>query len=66
MLVLVAAQAQLGGQTIPFEAVLDEGGTVPATVLVERCAAVDAVFVPVGPQQQAVALVDAEIVLPAR
>ncbi|MNE14738.1 hypothetical protein D3C80_1076260 [compost metagenome] len=43
---------------------LDKRGAVPAAVFVERCGAVDPVFVPVATEHQAVALVKRQIVLP--
>ncbi|MNC32518.1 hypothetical protein D3C75_808780 [compost metagenome] len=38
--------------------------TIPATVFIERGAAVDPVFIPVTSQQQTVALVERQVVLP--
>ncbi|MOA39146.1 hypothetical protein D3C78_1609010 [compost metagenome] len=47
-----------------MEAVLDERGTVPAAVFVERRAAVDPVLIPVTADDQAVARVQRHVVLP--
>ncbi|MNO81641.1 hypothetical protein D3C76_728910 [compost metagenome] len=64
LLVLVAAQAQFGGEAVGLVAMLDKCRAVPAAVLVERRAAVDPVLVPVAAEDQAVALVECQVVLP--
>ncbi|MNF79136.1 hypothetical protein D3C84_613420 [compost metagenome] len=64
MLVLVAAQAQFGGEAVGLIAMLDECRAVPATVFVERRAAVDPILIPIAAEHQAVALVECQVVLP--
>ncbi|MNZ72208.1 hypothetical protein D3C78_905810 [compost metagenome] len=64
LLVLVVAHAQLGGETFALVAVLDEDGLVPALLLLERGVAVELVLVPVGTQQQAVAVAQSQSVQP--
>ncbi|MNO93746.1 hypothetical protein D3C76_853500 [compost metagenome] len=57
-------QTQLRGEAVGLIAVLDVRRSVPATVLIERGTAVDAVFIPVTAEQQTVALVERQVVLP--
>ncbi|MNV23191.1 hypothetical protein D3C71_1141960 [compost metagenome] len=64
LLVVVVAQAQLCGEAVRLITMLDERRTVPATVFVERGAAVDPVFIPVAAEDQAVAFVECQVVLP--
>ena len=67
LLVLVAAQTQLGGETVTAKAVLNEGCPVPAAVFGKsRRAGIEPVFVPVSAEDQAVVFVQAQIVLPVQ
>ena len=47
-----------------LEAMLDKGGAVPAAVFGERGGAVEAIFVPIAAQDQAVLLIEGQVVLP--
>ncbi|MCY1311685.1 hypothetical protein D9M70_620190 [compost metagenome] len=60
------AQAEFGGEGVAAVTVLDERGLVPARVLDEVGGAVHAVLVPVGADQQLVAVAQAQGVHPAR
>ena len=59
-------QTEFSGETVSLITVLDERGAVPAAVLVERGAAIDPVFVPVAAEDQAVACIQGQVVLPVQ
>ena len=64
LLVLVAAHAQLGGKPLALEAVLHKGRPVPAAVLGKGGGTVETIFVPVAADNQAVLLIQGQVVLP--
>ena len=60
------AKADFGGEAVGLITMLDKRRAVPAAVLVERGAAVDAILVPVAAEDQAVTRVKGQVVLPVQ
>ena len=66
LLVLVVTQAQLGREVLAVEAVLNKRGAVPAAVFLENGAAAYPVLIGVGAEDQAVLIVQRQVVLPVQ
>ena len=66
LLVLVVTQAQLGREVLTVEAVLDKSGAIPAAVFLENGAAAYTVFIGIGAEDQAVLIVQRQVVLPVQ
>nr|GFC94580.1 hypothetical protein [Tanacetum cinerariifolium] len=58
------AQPELGGESVALVTVLNERGSVPAAVFVERRAAGYPILIGIGAEHQAVALIKGQVVLP--